>query len=248
MTRAPFVLARPTRRSRGRRSLTTRRSAGASSTRAMQERYGTTRWGRRPRTSRSGSRSRAPTRTRSRCARQERAAAALATAASRSRSCRSTLARRRRTGRVVVDADEHPRADTTLEKLATLKPVVRPTARSRPATPRASTTARPPCSSPPRRRREHGLTPRARVGAGAVAGVPPRIMGIGPVPAARKLLARAGLDVGDIDVVELNEAFAAQALACLRELGLPDARARQPERRRDRARPPAGLPAARGSR
>ena len=86
--------------------------------------------------------------------------------------------------------------------------------------------------------RRHGLTPlRAHRGHGATAGVPPRVMGIGPAPATRKLLARAGLDIGRIDVVELNEAFAAQALAVLRELGLPDdARARQPERRRHRAR------------
>jgi acetyl-CoA acetyltransferase len=69
---------------------------------------------------------------------------------------------------------------------------------------------------------QFGLTPLAVVGASAVAGVPPRIMGIGPVPATRKLLARTGLDIGDFDVVELNEAFASQSLACLRELGLPD--------------------------
>jgi acetyl-CoA acetyltransferase family protein len=68
----------------------------------------------------------------------------------------------------------------------------------------------------------HRLRPRARIVAQAVAGVPPRIMGIGPVPAVRKVLARAGLSLGQMDVVELNEAFAAQALAVLRELGLPD--------------------------
>ena len=68
----------------------------------------------------------------------------------------------------------------------------------------------------------YGLTPLARVTGGATAGVPPRVMGLGPVPATRKLLERAGLAVGDIDVVELNEAFAAQALAVLRDLGLPD--------------------------
>jgi acetyl-CoA C-acetyltransferase/acetyl-CoA acyltransferase len=70
--------------------------------------------------------------------------------------------------------------------------------------------------------RRHGLTPRARVVGAASAGVAPRIMGIGPVPATQKLLARLGLRVGDLDVIELNEAFAAQALACLRQLGLPD--------------------------
>ena len=70
--------------------------------------------------------------------------------------------------------------------------------------------------------RQYGLEPLARVTAAATAGVPPRVMGLGPIPATRKLLARAGLELGDIDVLELNEAFAAQALAVLRELGLPD--------------------------
>jgi acetyl-CoA acetyltransferase len=68
----------------------------------------------------------------------------------------------------------------------------------------------------------YGLEPLARVTAAATAGVPPRIMGIGPVPATRKLLGRTGLEVGQLDVVELNEAFAAQSLAVLRQLGLPD--------------------------
>ena len=68
----------------------------------------------------------------------------------------------------------------------------------------------------------YGLTPLARIGAAATAGVPPRIMGVGPVAATRRLLDRTGLSVSDLDVVELNEAFAAQSLACLRELGLPD--------------------------
>jgi acetyl-CoA acyltransferase len=68
----------------------------------------------------------------------------------------------------------------------------------------------------------HGLTPLARIVGAATAGVPPRIMGIGPVPATRKLLDRLGWQVGGLDVIELNEAFAAQALACLRQLGLPD--------------------------
>jgi acetyl-CoA C-acetyltransferase/acetyl-CoA acyltransferase len=68
---------------------------------------------------------------------------------------------------------------------------------------------------------KYGLTPLARVTGAAAAGVPPRIMGIGPVPATRKLLDRVGLGLADVDVVELNEAFAAQAVAVLRELGLP---------------------------
>jgi acetyl-CoA acetyltransferase family protein len=68
----------------------------------------------------------------------------------------------------------------------------------------------------------HGLTPRARVVAMATAGVPPRIMGMGPAPATRKVLALAGLSLADLDVIELNEAFAAQGLAVLRDLGLPN--------------------------
>ena len=67
-----------------------------------------------------------------------------------------------------------------------------------------------------------GLTPRARIVTAATAGVEPRIMGIGPVPASRKALGRAGLDIGKLDVIELNEAFASQGLAVMRELGLPD--------------------------
>ena len=68
----------------------------------------------------------------------------------------------------------------------------------------------------------HGLTPRARILGMASAAVPPRIMGIGPVPATRKLMARLGHKIGDFDVIELNEAFASQSLACLRQLGLAD--------------------------
>jgi acetyl-CoA acetyltransferase len=68
----------------------------------------------------------------------------------------------------------------------------------------------------------HGLTPRARILGMATAGVPPRVMGIGPVPATKKLMERLGLEIGDFDTIELNEAFAVQALACMRGLGLPD--------------------------
>ena len=70
--------------------------------------------------------------------------------------------------------------------------------------------------------KRHGLTPYARILGMAAAGVPPRVMGIGPVPSTQKLMARLGLKIGDFDVIELNEAFASQALACLRQLGLPD--------------------------
>jgi len=124
---------------------------------------------------------------------------------------------------VTVSIDEHPRADTTLEALAKLAPVVRPDGTvtagnasgindGAAAVIVASETAV----------REHGLTPRVRVVGAAVAGVPPRVMGIGPVPATERLLSRTGVRIADIDVIELNEAFAAQALAVTRALGLPD--------------------------
>jgi 3-oxoadipyl-CoA thiolase len=123
---------------------------------------------------------------------------------------------------VQVAEDEHPR-DTTLEALARLKPAFR--AGGTVTAGNASGVNDGACAllvASERAAAAHGLTPRARVVAGATAGVPPRVMGIGPVPATRKLLARSGLDLGRIDVVELNEAFAAQALAVLRDLGLPD--------------------------
>jgi 3-oxoadipyl-CoA thiolase len=122
---------------------------------------------------------------------------------------------------VVVDRDEHPRA-TSLAALAALKPIV----------PEGSITAGNSSGindgaavvllASERAIHEHGLEPLARVTGSAVAGVPPRVMGIGPVPATRKLLARHGLAFGDVDVVELNEAFAAQVLAVTRTLGMPD--------------------------
>ena len=86
----------------------------------------------------------------------------------------------------------------------------------------------------------HGLAPLARVRSAATAGVPPRIMGIGPVPAAAKALERAGLAMDDMGLVEVNEAFAAQVLAVLREWDMdPEDPRLNVERRRDRARPPA---------
>ena len=121
-----------------------------------------------------------------------------------------------------VAEDEHPR-DTSLEALARLKPAFR--AGGTVTAGNASGVNDGACAlivASERAAAAHGLTPRARVVAGATAGVPPRVMGIGPVPATRKVLARAGLDIGRVDVVELNEAFAAQALAVLRDLGLPD--------------------------
>jgi 3-oxoadipyl-CoA thiolase len=123
---------------------------------------------------------------------------------------------------VEVSEDEHPR-DTTLEALGRLKPAFR--AGGTVTAGNASGVNDGACAllvASERVAAAYALTPRARVVAGATAGVPPRIMGIGPVPATRKLLTRAAVDIGQIDVVELNEAFAAQALAVLRDLGLPD--------------------------
>ena len=119
--------------------------------------------------------------------------------------------------------DEHPRPETTIEALAKLKPIVNPTGKVTAgnssgindgsvglilATEAAAG--------------KHGLTPRARVIATAVTGVAPRVMGFGPAPASKKVLAKAGLTIGQMDVIELNEAFAAQGLAVTRDLGLPD--------------------------
>jgi acetyl-CoA acyltransferase len=122
-----------------------------------------------------------------------------------------------------VEADEHPRPDTSLESLGRLKGVVRPdgsvTAGNASGINDGAAAVLLASESAAAR---YGLTPRARVIGSAVAGVPPRIMGIGPAPATRKLLERTGIALGSIDVIELNEAFAAQSLAVLRELGLPD--------------------------
>jgi acetyl-CoA acetyltransferase family protein len=123
---------------------------------------------------------------------------------------------------LVVDRDEHPR-ETSLEALAKLKPIVKPdgTVTAGNASGVNDGAAAIVLASEAAAKR-HGLTPRARLVAMATAGVAPRIMGIGPAPATKKLLARAGRKIGDVDVIELNEAFAAQGLAVLRELGVPD--------------------------
>ena len=123
---------------------------------------------------------------------------------------------------VVVDRDEHPR-ETSLEALAKLKPVVRPdgTVTAGNASGVNDGAAALLLASEAAAAR-HGLTPIARVHTMATTGVAPRIMGIGPGPSTKKLLAKTGLSIGQIDVIELNEAFAAQGLAVLRELGLPD--------------------------
>ena len=123
---------------------------------------------------------------------------------------------------VVVVRDEHPR-ETTLEALAKLKGVVRPEGTVTPGN--ASGVNDGACAvliASEEAAKRHGLTPKARVVAAAVAGVAPRIMGFGPAPAMRKVLARAGLRLSDIGVIELNEAFASQGLAVLRDHGVAD--------------------------
>jgi len=126
-------------------------------------------------------------------------------------------------GPIVVNKDEHPRPDTTLENLQKLKPIVR-----NPGTITAGNAsgindgAAAIILASEEAAKLHGLTPRARVLGMASAAVPPRIMGIGPVPSTKKLLARLGLKIGDFDLIEINEAFASQGIACLRQLGVPE--------------------------
>jgi 3-oxoadipyl-CoA thiolase len=128
-----------------------------------------------------------------------------------------------KSGPIIVDKDEHLRPDTTLEGLAKLKPFVR-----NPGTITAGNAsgvndgAAAMLIASEAAAKKHGLTVYARILGMASAGVPPRIMGIGPVPSTRKLMERLKLKISDFDVIELNEAFASQALACLRQLGIPD--------------------------
>jgi acetyl-CoA C-acetyltransferase len=131
---------------------------------------------------------------------------------------------------LTIERDEHPRADTTLDKLAALKPIM---GRSDPA---ATVTAGNASGqndgaaicivTHPEKAAELGLTPLARLVSWAVAGVPPETMGIGPIPATREALRRAELTLEQMDLIELNEAFAAQALAVIRDWELPDGLAR----------------------
>src|SRR6516164_1374991 len=123
---------------------------------------------------------------------------------------------------LTVDKDEGPRADTSLEKLAALKPAFDPTGsvtagNSSPLNDGAAAVVLMGAD----KAKESGKKPRAYFRAFAVAGVPPAIMGIGPVPAVRKLMAKTGLTIDQIDLYEVNEAFASQAVYCVRELGLP---------------------------
>jgi 3-oxoadipyl-CoA thiolase len=126
-------------------------------------------------------------------------------------------------GPVLVDRDEHPRPDTSIEQLAKLKTPFRKdgtvTAGNASGVNDGAAAL---IIASEAAVKEHKLTPRARILGMASAAVPPRIMGIGPVPATRKLMARLGHKIGDYDLIEINEAFASQSLACLRQLGLAD--------------------------
>jgi acetyl-CoA acetyltransferase family protein len=126
-----------------------------------------------------------------------------------------------------VDRDEHPRPDTTAVQLAALKPAFRRDATGSVTAGNSSGINDGSAAllvTSEARARDLGLRPMARMLSSAVAGVDPATMGLGPIPASRLALARAGLSVGDMELVELNEAFAAQALPCMRELGLDPAK------------------------
>lgn len=123
---------------------------------------------------------------------------------------------------ILMDTDEHPRPDTTLEGLAKLKPAFRKTGS---VTAGNSSGLNDGASAvlvmSADRAKDMGLKPLARIVAGAAVGVDPRVMGYGPIPSTRKALKRAGLTIDQIDLIELNEAFAVQSIACARELGIP---------------------------
>jgi 3-oxoadipyl-CoA thiolase len=153
---------------------------------------------------------------------QQRAAAAQA-AGHLAEEIAPVVIPRKKGDPLVVDSDEHLRPDTTAEALAKLKGVVRPDGTVTAGNASGiNDGAGALLVASEKAIKEYGLTPRARIVATAAAGVAPRVMGIGPVPAVRKLLERTGLTLEQMDVIELNEAFAAQSLAVVRELGLPD--------------------------
>jgi acetyl-CoA acetyltransferase family protein len=152
---------------------------------------------------------------------QKRAADAVATGRMAEEIVPVSIEQRK--GTITVTTDEHPRSDTTIEALSKLKPIVK--ADGTVTAGNASGINDGACAlllASETAVKEHGLTPRARYVGGAVAGVAPRVMGIGPVPATRKLLDRFGLSIAQMDTIELNEAFAAQSLAVLRDLGVAD--------------------------
>jgi 3-oxoadipyl-CoA thiolase len=129
----------------------------------------------------------------------------------------------KRAGPITVEEDEHPRPQTTLEGLAKLKPFART-----PGTVTAGNAsgindgAAAVILASAQAAERHSLKPRARILGMASAAVPPRVMGMGPVPSTRKLMERLGLKISDFDLIEINEAFASQSLACLRQLGIAD--------------------------
>jgi acetyl-CoA acyltransferase len=153
---------------------------------------------------------------------QQRAAAAISAGRLAEEITGVSVAGRRGES-TAVETDEHPRADSSLEALNKLRPILR--ADGTVTAGNASGINDGACAAliaSGRALRDHGLQPIARIVAWAAAGVAPRVMGIGPVPALRKALQLAQLGIGQMDVIELNEAFAAQGLAVLRELGIPD--------------------------
>ena len=150
---------------------------------------------------------------------QQRAASAQATGYFAEEIVPVTIPGRK--GDVVISQDEHPRPETTAEGLASLKPVVRPggtvTAGNASGVNDGAVAM---IIASPEAARRHGLTPRGRVVGMATAGVAPRVMGIGPLRASRKLMARLELRIDDFDLIEINEAFASQVIASMRELGV----------------------------
>ncbi|MBC7147135.1 MAG: 3-oxoadipyl-CoA thiolase [Thioclava marina] len=153
---------------------------------------------------------------------QDRAAAAMSEGRLASEITPVTIAQRKGDP-VVVDTDEHPRGGTTLEALAKLRPIVRPdgtvTAGNASGVNDGAAAL---IIASEAAVKAHGLTPLVKIPGGAAAGVAPRIMGFGPAPASKKLMARLGLTQDAFDVIELNEAFASQGLATLRDLGIAD--------------------------
>lgn len=154
---------------------------------------------------------------------QQRAAAAQANGFLAEEIIPITVPGRKRGETVEVSVDEHPRADTTIEALQKLKPLFGPegTVTAGNASGINDGAAAMIVASEAAAK-AHGLTPRARILGMASIGVEPRVMGIGPLPATQKLLARLGFGIGDFDAIELNEAFASQGIAVMRGLGLPD--------------------------
>ncbi|WP_298397669.1 3-oxoadipyl-CoA thiolase [Sphingobium sp.] len=154
---------------------------------------------------------------------QQRAAAAQASGFFAEEITPVTVSGKKRGETIDVSVDEHPRADTTIETLQKLKPLFGPTGTVTAGNASGiNDGAAAMIVASEAAAKAHGLTPRARILGMASIGVEPRVMGIGPLPATQKLLARLGLTIGDFDAIELNEAFASQGIAVMRGLGLPD--------------------------